>query len=131
MSPAEYIALLQDGMGLVAGDAMNFASLMFAYVVAAYYAAARLGRAQAWFLSVLYTVFLALPVMSALSGWGRIQALRQMFTEEHPVSAMAFFERSSSPPPGFAYYLALLFLSGWIMSILFMVSERVKMTTGD
>ena len=70
-------------------------------------------------------------MISALSGWGRIQALRQMFTEAHPGSAMAFFERSSSPPPGFAYYLALLFLSGWVMSILFMVSERVKMTTGD
>ena len=128
MSPAEYIELFQNGGVNTGTHAMNFVTLLFAYLVAAYFAGAKMTTFQVIALTTIYSVFSAVPAGSAVATLERTIAIAQQFRKEHPEVAALYFDAEVNLNPTI---IGGVFFVSWILSISYMISERRKSNATD
>ena len=109
----EAISFTGDKIG---GGAMGFVSVVFAYVIAAHFAGKNLSRNVAVFTSIVYTLFLSAPILSATRAILRMAELSARYVNEYPESTLA------SEVPVEIVLSASLFplFVGWLGSLLYM-----------
>jgi hypothetical protein len=120
VSVAEYLELLTSSADSAALHAMNFVAVFSAFVVATYIVGGRLTRIQAWALSVTYSVFAALPLLTAVEMVGRNFLLKAEFFTQYPDIAPKYVSDFSAEPSVAGTIMAI----AWLISIIYMVSER-------
>ncbi len=109
----------------VALHSMNFVSVMFGYIVAAYFVGAKLSKFQVSVITLLYVIWSPLPMMG---GYDAAITLRDLYTRKQTLSDIelgAFFSLIDYP--------ALAVIVGgfsWLMSIVFMFQVRASIQGG-
>jgi len=125
MSTAEYLEILAMSQGLVATHSMNAVSILFAYLVAAYVVGRKFSRFQVISISLIYTVFLTLPVFAMLGEMSSLISLNVNFAREYPDFVNTLNSGRISAPGGYFLYVnAFVWLSGWLLSLYFMYNAR-------
>ncbi len=122
MSPAEYIELILLAREAGTGSAMNFVTLVFAYLVMAYFVGASLSKLQIWLISIVYSFFVIFPLFGAAQDFMTINALAEDFYATHPIEASKFVVKIPSPWP---LFVGVAMIS-WLLSIGFVVYMRAK-----
>ena len=95
--------------GVGAQDAMNFFTLLSAYLVVAYLAASKLTTFQVWAISILYSVFSLGPIL------GFYLAVVDMNSIEHGARV---------PQVEIPWLVPSVMFLGWGVSIYFMINAR-------
>ena len=107
----------------VALHSMNFVSVMFGYLVAAYFVGAKLSRFQVSVITILYLIWSPGPMMG---GYDAAITLRDLYEQNQGLSDIelgAFFSRIDYPA------LAVVVAGfSWLMSIVFMFQVRASNT---
>jgi len=125
VSPAEYFELIGMAGDSAAMHAMNAVTIYFAYLVAVYLVGGKLTRFQTIALTVIYSVFLTVPVMSCLVTLKLMTVHAQQFLVEHPDLSQAYpFNSSAIFRSYFFYTNAVVWVVAWVLSVLFMFSKR-------
>ena len=124
MSPDAWVSILLESTDIAASHFMNFVSLLFAYIVAMYVAAARLSRFQVASVTVLYSIFIFLPAASFIRTASAILSAGEELRKVDPVMADTFFPGANFSVPLVTSVVPFLFIAAWILSIVFMVSIR-------
>ena len=105
----------------IAQHSMNFASVLFGYLIAAYFVGSKLTRFQVTVITVLYILWSPGPITAAYDG---AVALRELYIQHQDVLSI---DMGSSllmiDYPKVA--VATAFLS-WLMSIIFMAQVRAS-----
>ena len=98
--------------GVAAQDAMNFFTIVSAYLVVAYLAGPKLSTFQVWSISILYSLFSFGPIVAVAISLQDISTLP--YASEHP----GWFRGAICLPwvMGFA----------WVLSIVFMLNSRTQ-----
>ena len=107
---------------MVQVHSMNAVYILFAYVVAVYLAGSALDRFQAYALTALYSLFFMFPVSSGYTSWHEALTIARMFFVEHPDIAQQYFQSPRLPLT--PELMAAVFLSAWLLSIIFMIRVR-------
>ena len=98
--------------GVVAQDAMNFFTLLSAYLIVAYLVGSKLSTFQVWAISVLYTAFCAGPIAGFYVGVVDLGAINHadggLYAVEH------------------TWIVPLIMVLSWVLSIVFMVDARSR-----
>lgn len=98
---------------------MHFVSVLFAYVIAAYFTGSKLSRFQTTAITVLYALFSPGPIGGVYEASNGVRDLHTLYGAGIPVST------SSSGVIGFMPELAAATLIiGWIISLAFMYQIR-------
>lgn len=122
MTEAELIELLFAASALLSGYAVDFTSMVFAYVVAGHFVGRKLTRVQFVALTLVYSAFAAGIAMGGLAAIERMIYLRDRYLQEYPVEATAMLggggiSRSTAVPP-------FLFFAAWLISVWYVGSSR-------
>ena len=102
-----------------AGHVMNFVSVLFAYIVAAYLVGSKMSPSQASMITILYVLWSPAPMMAVYDG---TFALRDLYINYQDVLSI---ELGASPLVTTAPMLVtggMIF--GWLVSIVFMFQVR-------
>jgi len=102
-----------------AGHSMNFISVLFAYIVAAYFVGSKMSPSQVSMITILYALWSPAPIMAAYDG---TVALRDLYINYQDVLSI---ELGASP----LVTTAPMLVSGgmilaWLVSIAFMFQVR-------
>ena len=120
MTEYEFHDFLTNAQMAAAQSSMDVVTVFFAFVVCTYVVGSRLRRAEAIALCVLYSIFLVMPALSVRGTLLRIQGIVQ----EYPDYAL------QTPMADAAGILSLVnpgvLLIAWLISILYLISERRK-----
>ena len=130
MNPADYLELMQmtsDGTG---GHSMNAVAILFSYIVAAHYAGSALSRFQAHSLTLIYSLFLAFPLMSVANGFVRMRTLRLEFLREYPEVAQRHGIDDGDVLGLGGPIIIVMFVLAWSLSLAFMYGARNKPKRG-
>ena len=100
---------------VLASDAMNFISIMSAYLAVAYVVGKRLSRFQVWSISCLYTVWVAAPATATYIALRDVGALNEKIAVGH-LDANLMVQ--------YPIVLPLLMSLSWLVSIVFMLQTR-------
>jgi len=124
MTLAEYAELYFQNEDLFATHAMNYVTMLFAYIIAAHFVGPVLSKVQASIISLLYTMFLVGPINDVLTS---AQA-RQLIGDKIRSISPEDFEilQPTLYAPGNTYYLLTLNIGGWAMSLYYMWHVRSK-----
>tara|TARA_R110002111_G_scaffold209492_1_gene273428 strand:- start:98 stop:505 length:408 start_codon:yes stop_codon:yes gene_type:complete len=125
MSPAEYLELRQLGLDGVASHAMNAVSILFAYLLAMYFAGKRLTTFQLVSVTVIYSIFLVFPVLATTGGLLSLVAINTEFLREY--SGLAATHRAPEAVATLNVIRIVMlgvFFFAYVLSILFMLSVR-------
>ena len=110
----------------IAQHSMNFASVLFGYLIAAYFVGSKLTRFQVGVITVLYILWSPAPITAAYDASIALQELHQRHQDVLSIemgSALFVFDY-----PKVA--VATAFLS-WVTSIIFMAQVRVSKSAID
>ncbi len=113
MNEYEALEALYTVRATTSSDAMSFVTMLFAYLAAAYVVGPNLSRFQVWTITILYTMFITMPINGVLAGLHDIGQMTQPFRDAPPA-------RSDWVRYG---YVAVLWL-GWLVSLIFMYQTR-------
>ena len=122
MNPSEYIELILLARESGSESAMNFVTLVFAYLVMVYFVGASLPKLQIWLVSLLYSFFVAFPVFGAVQDFRTLNALVSDFYARHPTEANKFVTTTLAP---WQLFVGVAIVS-WLLSIGFVVYMRIK-----
>lgn len=105
----------------IAGHSMNFVSVLFAYIVAAYLVGSKLSPIQVSMITILYVLWTPAPILAAYDGAVALQDLyfdhREVLSIEMGASPlMAIVPIAVSAGMGLA----------WLVSIVFMFQVRAS-----
>jgi len=117
MSEFELTQLISGATESLKSDAMNFVTLVFAYVIAAHLAGAKLPRKVAVLLSATYSLFQLAPAGGVIFDARRSIAFAERLFAEFPDSPLP------RPSFGFAFIVLLAvgpLLLGWLGSLYYM-----------
>jgi hypothetical protein len=107
-----------------AAHSMNAIYIYFAYIVATYLVGSELSRFQCLALTGMYSIFLTFPVFSQLTQIDLVTAHIQQFQAAYPELVVAYSGMRVAPPAYF-YNLSIgIWVVGWILSLVFMLSKR-------
>jgi hypothetical protein len=125
VSPAEYFELLGMAGDSAAAHTMNAVYIYFAYIVAIYLVGSDLSRFQCVALTVIYSIFLTLPVFSSLAQISLLTVHAQQFQAAYPELVKAYSARRTIAPPTYFYNVGVVvWVSAWLLSLVFMLSKR-------
>ena len=96
--------------GVAAQDAMNFFTIVSAYLVVAYLAGAKLSTFQVWSISILYSLFCFGPIMAV------VISLQDMSTLPYAIEHSSWYNGVS--------WLPWVMVFAWGLSIVFMLNSR-------
>lgn len=125
MSPAEYFELVSMAGDSAADHSMNAVYIYFAYIVATYLVGSDLSRFQCVALTLMYSIFLTLPVISFLTQTSLLIVHAQQFQQAYPELVDAYSARRTIAPPAYFYNVGVvIWVSAWLLSLVFMLSRR-------
>ena len=119
MSEYEIIDVISSLRLEGAEHVMNFVTVMFSYVVAAYVVGAKLSRFQALFVTALYSFFVPGPILAMYETMVTARDIHVLYGDAVPVNTSAIGWLTGIP---IAVPLSLLL--AWISSLLFMLHMR-------
>ena len=119
MIEAEFIELIFMAATIQEQYALDFLSMVFAYVVAGHFVGASLTRVQFVVLTAIYSGFTIAIGFGALLGVRQLGSLSSRFLEEHPAGATTIVpsDAPSFVPP-------ILLSSAWLISVWYVASVR-------
>ena len=129
MSPAEYIELIRMHGDSISGNAMNFMSIVFAYLVAVYLVAKKLKVLEMVALTILYSFAISFPARSSFLSYEIALRLREAFANDHPESFALFYGEQTALGSS-SFLLAGFFMLSWLTSVIYMVTERLQSKVG-
>jgi hypothetical protein len=130
MSEAEFIELIQSGLRDVALHMMNYASILFAFLVMAYFVGSKLSRFQVWSIVILYSTFIVLPGLGAVRAFSLTTDLVASLRNEFPELAARYyswFEASGI----LSVLIAFVLIAAWALSLAFLQNSRVNQVPLD
>ena len=124
MSPAEYFELIGSAQDSGAAHSMNAIYIYFAYIVATYLVGSELSRFQCLALTAMYSIFLTFPVFSQLTQIDLVTVHIQQFQAAYPELVVAYSGLRVAPPAYFYNLSIAIWVLGWMLSLVFMLSKR-------
>ena len=123
MTEYEIIDALISIRADVAQHSMNFITVLFAYIVAAYFVGSKLSRFQVSMITILYVLWTPAPILAAYDG---AVAMRDLYFNHREVLSI---EMGASPltaivPEAVSAAMSL----AWLVSIAFMFQVRATNT---
>ena len=107
----------------IAQHSMNFVSVLFAYIIAAYLVGPKLSRFQVSMITILYVLWSPGPILAAYDG---AVALQDLYV--HHRAALSV-EMGASPLMATApLVVSTAMFMAWLISIMFMIQVRVTST---
>ena len=107
----------------IAQHSMNFVSVLFAYILAAYLVGSKLSRFQVSMITILYALWSPGPILVAYDG---ATALQNLYFNHREVLSV---EMGASPLMATApVVVSAAMCSAWLISIVFMVQVRTSRT---
>ncbi len=104
---------------------MNAIYIYFAYIVATYLVGSELSRFYCLALTVMYSVFLTLPVLSFLFQISLLEVNAQQSQAAYPELIEAYSTHRPIVPPTYFYNVGIgIWVSAWLTSLVFMLSKR-------
>ena len=122
MDASNYLELLEITGQATGAFAMDGVAILFAYVVAAHFAGKMLSHVQVIGLTCVYTLFLLVPVTGAMQSSERVEIYTRQFREAHP--EIASNHLNTSYYSNLDVILGIVFITAWMLSILYMISVR-------
>ena len=119
MEPAEYLELIEIAIDAAGVHAMNVVTVLISYLVAGYLVGSKLTRLQIGLLTVVYSIFYVFPTVGAVGTLRRAMTYVEGFIEEYPALALSYVD---PPFDGFHYILLSVFIFGWAVSVIFVIS---------
>ena len=104
MTEFEYLSLITQLGEAAAYHSMNFITLLFAYILVAYFAGRQLSNMQIWLTTGIYSTFLLAPVTANIRALDSLSKLGGEFSEKFPQSIIEFTVIQQRP-----YFLMLLY----------------------
>jgi hypothetical protein len=98
---------------------MNYIALLFAYCLVAFFAAEKLTRVQVWMVTLVYSSVLFAPITANLRAVNNLRNLSVEFSQLFPNSFMEYSVWAVRTP-----VLLIVYLSAWLLSIVFMMQWR-------
>jgi len=122
MTAAEFTELIFMASALVGQFAIDFVSIVFAYVVAGHFVGANLSRFQFVVLTLLYSAFAAGIAVAAMTSIDQMGFLGEQFLQQHPLAVSPMttsgsVARTQAVPP-------VLFFCAWAISVWYVASSR-------
>jgi hypothetical protein len=124
MAASEFIELIIQAQESAGSGAMNFVTVLFAYLVTTYFVASRLSRIQVWGITVIYTAFMATSLVGILVSVNLTMNLITQFAEVHPDTAPLYYSTGYSM--NFRFITAAFYLLAWLGSVLNMWYTRKR-----
>jgi hypothetical protein len=126
MTEAEYLELIQLTSDGTVGHVMNAISIIFAYLVAVFFAGNKLNRFQVISVTTIYSAFFfVFSLASVIGTMTRFVTLRNQFASEYTQIAEIYGIRNSDPVIEYGPVMMFsLMMLGWVLSILFMLNIR-------
>ena len=125
MSPAEYFELINMASGSAGIHGMNAMSILFAYVIAAYFVGAKLSRFQLVSINILYSVFITIQVLAYLAAINVGSELISQFALEHPEVLSHYSLNSGRDLSGLFFIVnSLIWVGARVLSLAFMFNTR-------
>ena len=115
MTEYEYLDFVTSSVELISGNGFNYISVFFAYVACAYLVGSRISRVQAAAITVAYTVYLGITVMTIVTALGRLIAVSGTYA---PETVDRFVAMQVVGPSLLAFI--------WLASVVFMATENAK-----
>ena len=112
MTEYEALEAIYTIRATTAADGMYFVSILSAYLVVAYVVGPELSRFQVITITILYSLFLTMPINGMYSGLGDLLLLEHPFRPDRPEGAQ--------------YVIPGVMIVAWIASVLFMIQVRVS-----
>ncbi len=107
----------------IAQHSMNFVSVLFAYILAAYLVGSKLSRFQVSMITILYVLWSPGPILAAYDG---AVALQDLYVHHRAVLSV---EMGASPLMATApLVVSAAMLLAWVISVVFMIQVRVTST---
>jgi len=127
MTVAEYAELFVMNQELVSMHAMNLSAMVFAYLVAAQFAGAKISKVQVYLLTLVYSAFLMGPFFQYLSAFNARYRIRIEIEKLSPEIAGAVAPNAFPFSQDVAVIIACtIFITGWAASIVYMFQIRKK-----
>ena len=123
MSEAEFIELIEMGFNDAAFHAMNYVSILFAFLIMAYLVGRRLSKFQVWSVSILYSIFIILPAFGTIRTFALATKLIGSFHVEYPEPASNYFPFYSVADL-FTLLISIVLAAAWVLSIIFLLNSR-------
>ncbi len=128
MRESEFIELIIQAQVSGGSGAMNFITVLFAYLIATYFAASRLSRIQVWGITIVYSAFMAMSLVGISVSVNLTMNLIAQFAQAYPDTASIYYPTTDAP--NFRYIVPAFFSLALLGSILNMWYMRRK-STGD
>lgn len=107
----------------IAGHSMNYVSVLFAYIVAAYLVGSKLSRFQVSMVTLLYVIWTPAPILAAYDG---AVALQELYLSHQEILSI---EMGASPLMNIVPTAVFAGMSlAWLVSIVFMFQVRITST---
>ena len=132
MTAAEIADLLLTTQDLVAQTAMDFTSILFAYILVAHFAGPTLSRVQILLITTLYSLFLVAVASGFLSTINQLIFLTTEFHRLHPHEAAGLAAATDTPlDNALGFINALVLFGGWALSLAYMATTRRNVAQQD
>ena len=122
MDPAEFMELIIMSRDVAASHAMNFITLLFAYLTMVYFVGAKLKEFEVWLVTIIYSVFSAIPISGTITAANQLRRIILDFRMHHPEKAELYLGEPIGIPLGLV--VGTILGTGWVLSILFLVLTR-------
>ena len=122
MSPVEYMELIIMSRDMAASHAMNFITLLFAYLTMVYLVGAKLKAYEVWIVTIIYSVFSAIPISGTVTAANQLRRIILDFRMQHSEKAELYLGEPAEISLGLL--VGTILGTGWILSILFLVLTR-------
>jgi hypothetical protein len=117
----ELITLLRENMGF---HSMNVFGVLAAYVMVVYFSGRELSAMQISVITVLYSLFLTLPIGAMRVSVSNLIDISQKYVLEFPDRVVSQIHA----PNALLYFIPYSYIIAWAASILFMVQWRSRGT---
>jgi hypothetical protein len=129
MTAAEIADLLLATQDLSAQTAMDFTSILFAYILVAHFAGPTLSRVQILLITTLYSLFLVAVASGFINTINQLIFLKTEFHRLHPheASGLASGLAAATDTPldnALGFINALVLFGGWALSLAYMATTR-------
>ena len=117
MTEFEYIQAVDLAYATIPGSAMNFITIVFAYIVASFFAGNKLPRIAAVSASIVYSVSLIGPVLAIVTSGQQMVLLQTQYLEVFPEG---IFVQKTLGTMSILLVAVTPLLVGWLASLCFM-----------
>ena len=105
---------------------MNFMTLLFAFLTMVYFIGEKLRAAEAWLVSVMYSLLAVYLILTVDATYGVLQSLLADFRTQFPEEAARHYAGRGA----FREIVAAVLMMAWVVSLGFLFTTRRKPLEG-